>query len=182
MRAVIDTNVLFEGLTKQGGACGLIVDAWRAGKIEACVTNALAFEYEDVLCRGADDLARVLSFSYAEVIAMNNVTLTLPDTIYRQLVLLAQNENLSLSQYLLNAMTAHAVANYRVRATSEPERLQQRAEFLALLDRLGTASEEEIDRALAEREPIEPEPELDAETISKFRALIEESASVKHTG
>ncbi len=51
MRAVIDTNVLFEGLTKQGGACGLIVDAWRAGKIEACVTNALAFEYEDVLAR-----------------------------------------------------------------------------------------------------------------------------------
>ncbi len=113
---------------------------------------------------------------------MNNVTLTLPDTIYRQLVLLAQNEDLSLSQYLLNAMTAHAVANYRVRATSEPERLQQRAEFLALLDRLDTASEEEIDRALAEREPVEPEPELDAETISKFRALIEESPSVRHTG
>lgn len=51
MRAIIDTNVVFEGLTKQGGACGLIVDAWRAGKIEACVTNALAFEYEDVLAR-----------------------------------------------------------------------------------------------------------------------------------
>lgn len=28
MRAVIDTNVLFEGLTKQGGACALIVEAW----------------------------------------------------------------------------------------------------------------------------------------------------------
>lgn len=51
MRAIIDTNVLFEGLTKQGGACGLIVDAWRAGQIEACVTNALAYEYEDVLAR-----------------------------------------------------------------------------------------------------------------------------------
>ncbi len=51
MRAVIDTNVLFEGLTKQGGACSLIVDAWRVGMIEACITNALAFEYEDVLAR-----------------------------------------------------------------------------------------------------------------------------------
>lgn len=49
MRVVIDTNVLFEGLTKQGSASGLIIDAWRAGKIEACVTNALTFEYEDVL-------------------------------------------------------------------------------------------------------------------------------------
>ena len=57
----------------------------------------------------------------------------------------------------------------------EPQRLQQRAEFLALRDRLGTASEEEIARRLAEREPVEPEPELDAETISKFRALIEQS-------
>lgn len=51
MRAVIDTNVLFEGLTKQGGAGGLIVDAWRAGLLTACVTNALAYEYEDVLAR-----------------------------------------------------------------------------------------------------------------------------------
>ncbi|MBI1765973.1 MAG: PIN domain-containing protein [Acidobacteria bacterium] len=51
MRAVIDTNVIFEGLTKQGSVCGLIVDAWRAGLIEACVTNALAYEYEDVLGR-----------------------------------------------------------------------------------------------------------------------------------
>ncbi len=51
MPAVIDTNVVFEGLTKQGGACGLIIDAWRAGLFEACVANALAFEYEDVLAR-----------------------------------------------------------------------------------------------------------------------------------
>ncbi len=51
MRVVIDTNVLFEGLTKQGGACGLIVDAWHVGLIEACASNALAYEYEDVLER-----------------------------------------------------------------------------------------------------------------------------------
>lgn len=112
---------------------------------------------------------------------MNDMILTLPDMIYQRLVLLAQKEGLSLSQYLLNAMMAHAVANYRVRATSEPERLQQRADFLALLDRLGTVSEEEIDRALAEREPVGPEPEMDAETISKFRALIEEGTSMKRT-
>ncbi len=50
-RVVIDTNVLFEGLTKQGGAAGLIVDAWLAGWIVVCVSNALAYEYEDVLSR-----------------------------------------------------------------------------------------------------------------------------------
>jgi predicted nucleic acid-binding protein len=41
----------FEGLTKQGGACGLIVDAWHAGLLTVCVSNALAYEYEDVLAR-----------------------------------------------------------------------------------------------------------------------------------
>jgi putative PIN family toxin of toxin-antitoxin system len=50
-RVVIDTNVLFEGLTKQGGAAGLIVDAWLEGWVVVCVSNALAYEYEDVLSR-----------------------------------------------------------------------------------------------------------------------------------
>lgn len=49
IRAVIDTNVLFEGLTKQGGICGLIVDAWLAGLFRPCVSNALAYEYIEVL-------------------------------------------------------------------------------------------------------------------------------------
>jgi putative PIN family toxin of toxin-antitoxin system len=48
---VIDTNVLFEGLTKQGSASGLIIDAWLAELLEVCVSNALAYEYEDVLSR-----------------------------------------------------------------------------------------------------------------------------------
>jgi predicted nucleic acid-binding protein len=50
-RAVLDTNVVFEGLTKQGGACGLIIDGWNAGVIMSCVSNALAYEYTDVLSR-----------------------------------------------------------------------------------------------------------------------------------
>jgi predicted nucleic acid-binding protein len=50
-RVVIDTNVLFEGLTKQGGAAGLIIDAWRAGLLRVYVSTALAYEYADVLSR-----------------------------------------------------------------------------------------------------------------------------------
>ncbi len=50
-RAVIDTNVLFEGLTQQGGAAALIVDAWLADLFQPCVSNALAYEYVDVLMR-----------------------------------------------------------------------------------------------------------------------------------
>lgn len=48
LHVVIDTNVLFEGLTKQGGACGLVIDAWLAGLFDAYVSNALAYEYVDV--------------------------------------------------------------------------------------------------------------------------------------
>lgn len=50
-RVVIDTNVVFEGLTKQGGAAGLVIDAWLASLLTVYVSNALAYEYVDVLSR-----------------------------------------------------------------------------------------------------------------------------------
>ena len=48
MRPVIDTNVVFEGLTKHG-VCGQIMDAWAARRFAPCVSTALALEYEEVL-------------------------------------------------------------------------------------------------------------------------------------
>lgn len=51
LQIVVDTNVVFEGLTKQGGASGLIIDAWLAELMVVCVSNALAYEYDDVLSR-----------------------------------------------------------------------------------------------------------------------------------
>lgn len=50
-RVVLDTNVIFEGLTQRNGACGLIIDAWQAGLIRVCVSDALTYEYVDVLSR-----------------------------------------------------------------------------------------------------------------------------------
>jgi predicted nucleic acid-binding protein len=51
LRAVIDTNVVFEGLTKRGAIAGVIIDAWLADTFHAFATNALAYEYRDVLSR-----------------------------------------------------------------------------------------------------------------------------------
>ena len=48
IRAVVDTNVLFEGLTKQG-SCGAVVDAWKEERFVPCVSTALALEYEATL-------------------------------------------------------------------------------------------------------------------------------------
>ena len=51
LQAVIDTNVVFEGVTNQGSAPGLIVEAWLGRLFVACVPNALAYEYTDALAR-----------------------------------------------------------------------------------------------------------------------------------
>lgn len=51
MRVVIDTNVVFEGLTKQGGVAGLLIDSWLADLLEVYISDALAYEYVDVLFR-----------------------------------------------------------------------------------------------------------------------------------
>jgi predicted nucleic acid-binding protein len=51
LRIVVDTNVVFEGLTQQGGAAGLIIDAWLARLMVVCISSALAYEYDDVLSR-----------------------------------------------------------------------------------------------------------------------------------
>jgi putative PIN family toxin of toxin-antitoxin system len=50
-RVVIDTNVVFEGLTRRGGAAGLIIDTWLADLVQVYVSDALAYEYADVLSR-----------------------------------------------------------------------------------------------------------------------------------
>ncbi len=50
-RFIIDTNVVFEGLTKKGGAADLVIQAWRGGLFRAMLSNALAYEYVDVLSR-----------------------------------------------------------------------------------------------------------------------------------
>ena len=46
---VVDTNVVFEGLTRQGGASGFIIEAWLNGLFQAYVSDALAYEYVAVL-------------------------------------------------------------------------------------------------------------------------------------
>ena len=48
LRAVVDTNILFEGLTK-ASAAGDVVDHWVARRFLPCVSTALALEYEEVL-------------------------------------------------------------------------------------------------------------------------------------
>ncbi len=60
IRAVVDTNVLFEGLTKQG-PCASVVDAWVERRFIPCVSTALALEYEATLKNKLGDKKRRLA-------------------------------------------------------------------------------------------------------------------------
>jgi predicted nucleic acid-binding protein len=48
--AVVDTNVLFEVLTRLGSSAE-VIDAWAGRRFRPCVSTALALEYQDVLAR-----------------------------------------------------------------------------------------------------------------------------------
>jgi len=50
-RYIIDTNVVFEGLTNKGGAADLVIQGWLGSWFRAMLSNALAYEYADVLSR-----------------------------------------------------------------------------------------------------------------------------------
>jgi hypothetical protein len=99
---------------------------------------------------------------------MSSVTLTLPEPLLRVLETAAQNKGITLSEYVLAALTRHVSTTYRVEAVPEEQRERDEQEFAALLQRLGTASEEEIERALDEAEPGEWEPELTPEIVARF--------------
>jgi len=50
-RVVVDTNVLFEGLTKRNGSARALVELCLTGVVEPCASNALLYEYTEVLTR-----------------------------------------------------------------------------------------------------------------------------------
>ncbi|PSB40734.1 hypothetical protein C7B80_32715 [Cyanosarcina cf. burmensis CCALA 770] len=50
--------------------------------------------------------------------------------------------------------------------------IEQQQSFQALLQQLGQASPTQIELALAEREMVEPEPELSPQTIARLQQLL----------
>ncbi len=49
LRIVVDTNIVFEGLTKKGTASDWIITAWLAGLLNIYASNSLLYEYESTL-------------------------------------------------------------------------------------------------------------------------------------
>jgi HicB family len=111
---------------------------------------------------------------------MSRLTLRLPETLHQQLAQVAEQEGVSLNQYIVYALTRQTV-NASVRGLSvdtiaaqpDLEVEQQRSLFEALKNGLGEASPADIDAILAERDVVTCEPELTTETINNLRVKLQ---------
>lgn len=103
---------------------------------------------------------------------MSRLTLRLPETLHQQLINLAENEGVSLNQYIVYALTRQVASNYTMIVLSEVDRAQQHQEFGELLAQLGQASTTQIEATLSKREQIEPKSELTPEIVNQFQKLL----------
>ena len=121
---------------------------------------------------------------------MGRFSLRIPKTLHHELEVLAKDEGISLNQYIIYTLTqkvtAEKIAGEGGKLTSEqaaflasvklvsPEQVaEQRTTFEALLSRLGPeATDEEVEQYLSEREPVEPEPELEPEAVIRLKERI----------
>ena len=69
--------------------------------------------------------------------------------------------------------------SYIVQPLPQQETNQQQSDFTNLLQKLGKASPTEIEKALLERENVQPEEELTPEIISQFQQRLQSKEKVK---
>ncbi|MCA9968878.1 MAG: toxin-antitoxin system HicB family antitoxin [Anaerolineales bacterium] len=105
---------------------------------------------------------------------MGRLTLRLPDTLHQELEARAQQEGVSLNQYLVYALARHVTAKYTVVLASDEGVRQQQQRYAALLDDLGEAPDAAAAAVLAARDA---EPHADADAAQLIRLLREKIAA-----
>jgi HicB family len=100
---------------------------------------------------------------------VSRLTLRLPETLHQQLAHLAEDEGVSLNQYIVYALTRQAVLAHEIQVTPEADAEEQKKAFQSLLKQLGQASTSEIESVLAAREQVEVEAESGGE--HEYRGL-----------
>jgi hypothetical protein len=111
---------------------------------------------------------------------MGRLTVRLPGTLHAQLTSLAEQEGVSLNQYIVYALTRQVTLAYIVQPVPEQEVAQQQASFAAVLQSLGQASFDEIEAVLSEREPVEPEYGLNRERVARLQERLAEYRASGH--
>lgn len=108
---------------------------------------------------------------------MSRLTLRLPETLHQQLANLAEGEGVSLNQYIVYALTRQVALAYSVSSVSKEEIQRQKLSFNSLLQELGKASLSEMTTALAEREMVTLEKDLDSSTVALLKQKIQDAAT-----
>ncbi|MCA9924669.1 MAG: toxin-antitoxin system HicB family antitoxin [Anaerolineales bacterium] len=103
---------------------------------------------------------------------MGRFTLRLPETLHNELESRARQEGVSLNQYIVYTLTKQVATSYTIQVLPETAVKEQAARYQALLEKLPRSSEKELDAVLQAREQVEPEPDLDSETIQKIQNRI----------
>ena len=110
---------------------------------------------------------------------MSRLTLRLPETLHQQLTNLAEEEGISLNQYIVYALTRQIASAYTVQVISDTARQQQSQNFDNLIAQLGEANEKEIATTLSQREVVKPEPELTPDIIERLKTRIQSKKQKK---
>ena len=103
---------------------------------------------------------------------MSRLTLRLPETLHQQLTNLAEEEGISLNQYIVYALTRQVASAYTVQVISEADRQKQQNNFDNLVAQLGKAKENEIEKVLSQREVVQTEPELTNDIVNRLKMRI----------
>lgn len=103
---------------------------------------------------------------------MGRFTLRLPDSLHLELERLAQQEGVSLNQYLVYALARQAATRFTVQVLPSEIVEQQRVRYEQLLERLGKPSLPDTEAFLAEREFVEQEEGLTDEVVRRVKAKI----------
>jgi hypothetical protein len=88
---------------------------------------------------------------------MGRFTVRLPDTLHHELESRAQQEGVSLNQYVVYALTQKVTPAYTIQILPDADIQRQRERFDALLKRLGTLERNEMRDFLSSREVEEAE-------------------------
>jgi hypothetical protein len=104
---------------------------------------------------------------------MGRFTLRLPETLHNELEARAQQEGVSLNQYIVYMLTRQVASTYTIQVLPDKTIKEQKASYEKLLNSLGEASLEKTKAFLAERETAEPEEGLTDDIIARLGNRIE---------
>lgn len=108
---------------------------------------------------------------------MGRFTLRLPETLHNELESRAQQEGVSLNQYIVYMLTRQVASAYTIQVLPEKTIQERKASYEKLLDSLGDASLAKTKAFLAGRETAEPEEGLTDDIIARLEKRIEASGS-----